>query len=194
MIYFTSDTHYNHKNICRFSNRPFKSVEEMNESLIENWNSVVKPEDTTYIIGDFNFGYASESKRILSRLNGSKNLIKGNHDKIEYLKDVGFGFIKDYYELNHEFSDGVKQKIVLCHYAMRVWNKSHYGSWNLYGHSHGSLAPVGKQIDVGVDAILKYKEWFSIDAGVKPYTPISIEQIRILLDSVDISVLDHHGD
>lgn len=194
MIYFTSDTHYNHKNICRFSNRPFKSVQEMNEALIQNWNSVVKPEDTTYIIGDFNFGDAGESKRILSRLNGSKNLIKGNHDRIQYSSDSGFGFIKDYYELTHEFSDGFKQKLVLCHYAMRVWNKSHYGSWNLYGHSHGSLEPVGKQIDVGVDATLLYNKWFNVDANVKPYTPVSIEQIRILLDSVDISVLDHHGD
>lgn len=80
--FFTSDTHFNHDNIIKFCNRPFKSVERMNEVLIKNWNARVKPEDTVIHLGDF--CYKAKTKlnpqEIIDRLNGNIVFVKGNHD------------------------------------------------------------------------------------------------------------------
>src|SRR4051812_42588376 len=80
--WFTSDTHYHHKNIIKYSNRPFANVQEMNEAIINNFNSVVKPGDLVYHLGDFGFCTIDQADQILSRLNGRKYFIWGNHDKI----------------------------------------------------------------------------------------------------------------
>lgn len=82
MRFFTSDTHFWHKNIIRYSNRPFDSVEEMNEAIIDNWNSVVGPDDTVFHLGDVALGPWSEWAGTLSRLNGYKILVVGNHERI----------------------------------------------------------------------------------------------------------------
>jgi len=77
MIYFTSDTHFDHENIIKYCNRPFKDVNHMNESMIENWNNTVNDTDTVMHLGDFSF----KSDKFINRLNGNITLIKGNHDK-----------------------------------------------------------------------------------------------------------------
>lgn len=161
MIFFTSDLHLNHANILKYQPlRQGKNVDEMNNIIINNWNSVVTNRDTVYVLGDVVFGANNTHIYIyiLSRLNGQKILIKGNHDSNSTNLNSYFAHVKDYYELDYDFGDIHKQKIVMCHYAFKVWNKSHYGSWNLYGHSHGTLAPVGKQLDVGIDATLNYEK------------------------------------
>ena len=78
--FFTSDTHFNHANIIKFCNRPFKDVEQMNEVMIANWNSVIGKDDTVFHLGDFCLGGAAEWTKILDRLNGKIYLIMGNHD------------------------------------------------------------------------------------------------------------------
>ena len=78
--FFTSDTHFNHANIIRFCNRPFKDVEQMNEVMIANWNNVIGKDDTVFHLGDFCLGGAAEWTKILDRLNGKIYLIMGNHD------------------------------------------------------------------------------------------------------------------
>ena len=91
MIFFTSDTHFGHTNIIKYCNRPFVDKEEMNKVLIENWNSVVKPEDTVYHLGDVSFMKQEESYKILKQLNGRKILIRGNHDKgLGAMRAMGF--------------------------------------------------------------------------------------------------------
>jgi len=142
-IFFTSDTHFNHANIIRFCNRPFSDVLQMNETIIENWNKVVKPEDKVYHLGDFGFG---EVGYIIDRLNGKITLIRGSHEKSAFLYKSKFELIVPLLEFEID-----NNTIVLCHYAMRVWRKSHYNSWHLYGHSHGMLKGQGKSFDVGVD-------------------------------------------
>jgi calcineurin-like phosphoesterase family protein len=127
MIFFTSDTHFGHKNIIKFSNRPFYSIEEMDEVLIQNWNNVVGKNDTIYHLGDFCFG---NSKKYLKRLNGNIIRIKGSHDrdmKSPYMKIIQPKGLLDQY--------GNQRSIVLCHYSMRTWHLSHYASWHLWGHS-----------------------------------------------------------
>ena len=78
MIYFTADTHFDHANIIHFCNRPFATVEEMNETLIANWNRKVHGNDTVYILGDM-FFRTSDPESILRQLKGQKHLITGNH-------------------------------------------------------------------------------------------------------------------
>lgn len=143
MIFFTSDTHFNHFNIIRFSNRPFYSVEEMDEILIQNWNNVVGKDDTIYHLGDFCLG---DSKKYLKRLNGNIVRIKGSHDrdmKSPYMKIIQPEGLKDEYDN--------QRSIILCHYPMRSWHLSHYASFMLFGHHHGNLDPHGLSFDVGVD-------------------------------------------
>jgi calcineurin-like phosphoesterase family protein len=155
-IFFTADHHFNHERIIEYCSRPFKNVSEMNEVLIQKWNSKVKPEDTVYHLGDFAFGRVENQLNVLKRLNGSINFILGSHDKdlpeaIEtFNKENGTAFF-------HKILGSMatvcikKTEITLCHYSMRTWPKSHYGTWHLFGHSHGKLEGWGKSFDIGVD-------------------------------------------
>jgi len=184
-IYFTSDLHFGHFNILKYCNRPFNSIEEMDETLIKNWNKKVSPSDTIYILGDVFMCDMIKAERILNQLNGQKILIYGNHDKVikrsEALRNK---FVKcvDYLEITVEDPDSKhgKQFIVMSHYAMFVWNKSHHGSIMLHGHSHGTLKyPIdGKILDVGVD--------------IHNYTPISFQEVKVIMTSKKSQFVDYH--
>jgi calcineurin-like phosphoesterase family protein len=169
-IWFTSDLHLGHANIIRYCNRPFTNVEEMNEKLINNWNTLVKPGDSVYNLGDFAFH--REPSIFFNRLNGCKYLIKGNHDKHDTMK-LPWQFIKDVHMLRLDSCS-----IFLSHYSHRVWPEGHHGVIHLFGHSHGGLSAHGKSFDVGVDA------W--------NYAPISMEQV--VEYSRNLPDLKHHGD
>lgn len=175
-IFFTSDTHYGHANILTFMNRPFTSLDDMHEEMIKRWNSLVSKGDIVYHLGDFCMFDKKRTNQVLYALNGTIRLVKGNHDKIikgDIVKR--FDWIKDYYEA--KAPDG--RKIILCHYPFQVWNKSHYGSWHLHGHSHGSLAPWNvKRLDVGVDT--------------NDFYPYSMDKIEKLMSLRGIIQTDHH--
>lgn len=183
-VWFTSDTHYNHANIIKYSNRPFSTVEEMNEELITRHNSLVKHNDNVFHLGDFYFGKASSASKILSRLNGKQHLIAGNHDeKIRLSEEFSkhFEWIKDYFELRvFDKESNSRQLIIMCHYSFRVWNRSHHGSWSLYGHSHGNLYddPHSLSMDVGVD--------------VNNYFPVSYDQVKERMKEKVFKPVDHH--
>jgi calcineurin-like phosphoesterase family protein len=172
--FFTSDTHFSHKNVIKYCNRPFSTIEEMNARLITNWNSKIGVGDTVYHLGDFSFGDLESAQNIFDQLNGNIHLIKGNHDQ-KSVHIRGWKSINDYLELKIG-----KQFIVLSHYAMRVWNRSHYGAWMLYGHSHGSLPddPAALSIDVGVDC--------------HSYTPVSMTDIDGIMKKKTWKPADHH--
>lgn len=153
MIYFTADPHLGHDRIREYCNRPFSSVGEMDVTIINNWNELIRPKDVVYLLGDVCMGGREQALQYFNRLNGQIYVIPGGHDK-RWARFQG-----SYTGLNcvvricpplHTITID-KQVIVLCHYAMRVWDRSHYNSWQLYGHSHGGLPDVGKQMDVGVD-------------------------------------------
>lgn len=197
MIHFTSDTHFYHKNIikfCPWSRGHFADYKEMNDTLVDNWNSVVEPDDTVYHLGDFIFAGHVKLISILERLNGNIVLCTGNHDQVfkpalrERLGQAGL--IKDfqptYYELRTQVY-GVKQKFILNHYAQRVWNSHHHGTIHLYGHSHGSLPGVGKSVDVGVDS----KE-LALFTG-STFRPWSIKEIVDYMATRPIHEADHHA-
>ena len=81
MTYFTSDQHFGHFNIIRLSRRPFKTVDEMDETMVERWNAKVRDDDTVYVLGDL-FFRAATVEPILKRLKGHKHLVLGNHDPL----------------------------------------------------------------------------------------------------------------
>ena len=181
-IWFTSDHHFGHSNIIRFSKRPFAGIEEMDARMVERWNAVVKPGDLVYHVGDIFWMPAGQAKSLRDQLHGRICLVRGNHDKTaDSMKDA-FEWIKDYYELKLDDpeAEGGIRRIVLCHCAFRVWNKSHHGSWHLYGHSHGSLAddPNALSLDVGVDC--------------HDYAPISYARVKQIMAAKRFVPVDHH--
>lgn len=147
-IFFTADTHFGHARIIEFVDRPFDGVEDMDAVMIERWNSVVKPRDQVYHLGDFSFSKKLRTLDILNSLNGQVHLVRGNHDHKRIKASVSDCFVwtKDYYELRLD-----NQLFVLSHYPMVSWNKSYYGSYMLHGHCHGTLPADGRRLDVGVD-------------------------------------------
>ncbi len=169
MIYFSSDLHGHHSNIIKHCNRPFDSIEDMNDAMIQNINRVVKPNDTMYVIGDFVWwGGSDEQIANFCRKINCKNLhlVIGNHDEpiLDKLKPhfVSGDYLK---EIRH-----AQRTIVMCHYAMRTWNQSHRGSFHLYGHSHGQLPddPHSYSFDVGVDC--------------HNFKPLSIEEVFEIME------------
>jgi len=161
-IWFTSDTHFGHANIIKFCDRPFSDIREMNEKLIHNWNSVVKPGDDVYHMGDFSFERNPEVTA--RRLMGNKHLVKGNHDKAHHMNLIRphFEWIKDYYSLRVG-----NDRFILFHYPIRNWHHCYKGTIHLFGHSHGGTPDMGKSTDVGVDC------W--------KYTPVHIDTILELM-------------
>ena len=92
MIYFTSDTHFNHTNIIRYCNRPFNCVDEMNNSLVQNWNKIITNNDVVYHLGDFALGMKEQANDIIKKLKGTIYLIRGNHDNWSLKTYEKFGF------------------------------------------------------------------------------------------------------
>ena len=171
--FYTSDNHFDHKNIIRYCNRPFASVEEMNEEMIKRWNAVVSDDDDVYHLGDFAMGKTHPSN-FLRRLKGRKHFIPGNHDSEQTKGLKEWESVSPYMEVRE-----AGKFIVLCHYKFEVFNKSHYGALNFYGHSHGTLPGNNQQIDVGVDC------W--------DYTPVTLDQILARMKTLKPwKTVDHH--
>lgn len=183
-LFFVSDTHFGHANIIKYSKRPFSDVDQMNEAMIKNWNSQVKPNDTVWHLGDFAFMNLFKFKILGRRLNGHINVCLGNHDSVldenyrEVLNSTNIVTIQNYAEIRHS-----GHKFCLFHYGQRVWNGSHRGAIHLYGHSHGSLPPHGKSVDVGVDC----KEI------TDEYRPIHVDEVIEYMSKRQGEVVDHHG-
>jgi len=189
--FFTSDTHYGHNNILKYvPERAFDNTEDMDEALIDAHNVVVAPKDTVYHLGDFAFASKKRIKEILTRLNGYIYLLRGNHDRAfkgpfaaELLES---GLLVNIIHANYEVRIG-NARVVLDHYAHRVWNNSHHGAIHLYGHSHGSLPGLGKSVDVGVDS--KEMGWFT-GGCLRPWHEAEILKF---MDSKAIAFEDHHN-
>ena len=137
-IRYLADMHFDHDSIIAYDNRPFDSVEEMNEALIANWNRVVTdPEDLTWILGDFCFRDGERWVELLSRLNGRKALILGNHDDSSA---VGEESVRAQLEDVAEYREILDRDrhVVLCHYPILVFRDHYFGWYHLYGHVHSS--------------------------------------------------------
>ena len=165
--FITSDTHFSHYNIIKFNERPFTSILEMNNTMIENWNNVVSKEDNVYHLGDVGFGNPKIINEILYKLNGNIHLIVGNHEKTTLSNKNScdrFIWIKDYFQMKYRGLDEKEYFFVMSHYPFLTWNRSHYGSISLHGHCHSKDNTKDvRRFDVGVDA--------------NNFTPVDIEYI-----------------
>ncbi len=133
MNFYIADTHFGHKNIIRYDNRPFFSVGDMDKELITRWNKAVSKSDHVYILGDFSWYDLDKTLEIVRSLNGHKHLIRGNHDNLFPKSLPEIEGICDYCEIK----DG-KERLVLSHYPMLFWNGQFRDSIHLYGHVHNS--------------------------------------------------------
>ncbi len=152
LIYFTSDLHLGNRGIHQVHQRPFRSLDEMNKVLIDNYNAIVKPSDTVYILGDLCNGVNLKiANAFIAQLNGKKILIRGNHDK-NYDESL-FVEVCDYKIINYH-----GKHFVLMHYPMMDWIYKNKGSIHLHGHLHAkryynlnNKRKGIKRFDVGVD-------------------------------------------
>lgn len=193
-IFFTSDTHFGHRNIIKYSNRPFPDVEAMDDHLISQINAHVMEDDILWHLGDFsmyshskgkNGSYYAACKKYRDKIKCQNvNIVWGNHDD-DSIQDL--------------FSEACHLKelrlenypiIVLCHYAMAIWNKSHRSAIHLYGHSHGMAEPwfnrnmPGRRaIDVGVDNTYKI---------IGDFRPWSIQELLSHFNNRKGYWFDHH--
>lgn len=152
----TSDLHFGHKNIMSFcpqSRARFKNdLAYMNEAMVKEWNDLIDPEDTVYILGDVAFMSGSDAAKMVNRLNGNKILVRGNHDR-KTLMDVNF---RSAFTEVHEYLDITYNgtKVVMFHYPIAEWDQMHRGSVHLHGHLHGGISGMEKFRcrDMGMDA------------------------------------------
>lgn len=224
-IWFTSDTHYSHKNIIKGISswsdkstcRNFLTLEEHNKTLVDNINQVVKEDDILYHLGDWSFGGIEQIWDFRKQINCKTiHLILGNHDEhIENNKEIKiyndgikinpklleihiqyacpdytcivlqnlFASVSHYKEIKIN-----KNRFILSHWPMRVWNKAHHGSIMLHGHCHGNLDDykdmdnfLYKTMDVGIDTH-------------KQFRPYNISEIIDIMNKrIKLSV-DHHNE
>jgi len=161
-IWIISDTHFNHSNILKFVDdkgenvRNFDSLQEMNETMIQNWNAVVRPGDIVYHLGDVFFGDQDWFKKTWPRLMGSKRLIVGNHDDVKFLACGGFFQKVMLWRLFKEHN------MLLTHVPVHESNIRKV-EFNVHGHIHQQESPTKRHVNVCVEKTL--------------YTPIHIEDV-----------------
>lgn len=153
-IYFFADPHFDDDDIRRYENRPFATVQEMNETIISNWNHLVTPADTVFLLGDIG------AESYISRLNGVKYLVRGNHDTApnSHYREIGF---TEVYDLPVIFSE----YWMLSHEPLYINRNMPYA--NIFGHVHNN--PAYKDIS---------SRSFCVSAERIGYTPVSLEHIR----------------
>jgi calcineurin-like phosphoesterase family protein len=174
MEWFISDTHFGHKNVLEHDKRPFATIEEHDQTIIDNWNRVVGKNDVVYHLGDFNFRSpkTKDTDWYLNRLNGCINIIWGNHDDKHACK-----FQSRFASCHGILYKKIRgQKIHMCHYPIESWRACHHGSWMLHGHCHGKIS-TGRKMDLGVN--------------LHNYTPVSFDQIAQIMSSRGGT--EHHG-
>ena len=182
--FFTGDPHFGHKNIIKYAGRPFEltpeGVKKHDDTLIHRWNQKVPEDADVIVLGDFAFPPRKKPKvflaDILDQLNGRPWLVEGNHDH----KAVRQVFAANNRLLPRVLEVKVGDRVItLNHFAQRVWPKSHFGSWHLYGHSHAELVPDPQNpfsFDVGVDAQSLY--------------PLSFEEVEEAMWQVHLDVME----
>ena len=191
-IFFTSDTHFWHENILKFCNRPFSSIEEMNDTIINNWNSVVKENDIVFHLGDFCFCGSDKFKELIEKLNGKIYLILGNHD----LKTI-----KQWHETKFE---GVYQqmcikidgkKIYLNHFPFLCYAGTYYryedAVWQLFGHVHSS--DKNKNGFASQRLSMLFPTQYDVGVDNNNYTPISFEEVKNIIETQMLSLNMYRG-
>ena len=179
-MYFTSDMHCGHSKIIEYCNRPFASAEEMNETLINNWNKKIPDDGIVFDLGDFAIGGSKVWNNTLSRLKGKHYLIKGNHDEKNYRESYS-----KYFELvtQQMYIQVEDVSIYLNHFPFLCFGGSYreqHNVWNLHGHVHLEPQANGKDIK----RVLQYSFPTQYDVGVdnNGYKPVSFLEVKEIIN------------
>ena len=168
MNLYISDLHFGHKSVIEFDHRPFRDVEEMDRVLIGSWNGRVSAKDQVYILGDFACRNERSEEWYLSRLNGRKHLIIGNHDRRLLKNDTAMGCFETVDKMMHVIDEG--RQICLCHFPIIDWNGMYRGSWHIYGHIHDGACGSGQYMK-------NLEKALNASACVNQYAPVSFEEL-----------------
>jgi len=185
-IWFSSDYHFFHNRVLEYDNRPFKDIYHMNETIINEHNNVVSNNDDFYFLGDFSFGSSKQTEESMSKLNGNKYFIKGNHDNKDVVKC---------YKRHGIYLDGYAEikiddlKICLSHYPLLTWNGAGRGNLMIHGHCHShpnimKLNESCKRLDAGImTSYYLFGNW----------KPLNYEtQILPIMNTKEFNKIDHH--
>jgi len=175
-VFFTSDTHFYHTNIIEFCNRPFKNMEDMNETLIANWNKAVGPDNIVFHLGDFCLGNFGKWNRILDRLNGKIHLILGNHDFRNFRKSYAEKLESEAMQMNIEMDN---QKICLNHYPFLCYDGSYNGVWQLFGHVHTNRNNTGND---ATRLKMLFPAQYDVSVDNNSFTPIPFVKLKGIID------------
>lgn len=167
MIFYTSDLHFDHENLLDKENRPFKSVLEMDNFLISQWNARVHKRDDVYILGDVSLKITPEVIRCIDSLNGKIHLVAGNHDRLG-LNGMG-KYIQDISRLKEIHDEG--HRVIMCHYPMASWNAQRFGSIHLYGHVHS-------MVKLPAIDLSKLANAYNVWCGYYNWGPVTLEELK----------------
>ena len=167
--FLTSDTHFGHAGILAWLDRPFASVAAIDDGMVAIWNSIVRPRDTVWHLGDFALGPKGTSEKVFRRLNGVKHLVLGNHDGDD-VRSCGWASVQDMVSFK---CDGTR--LTLCHYPMVSWRGSshnrdgHVASVMCHGHVHGTVR----------DSRMPWSDPCLLDVGVdmRAFAPVPVEAV-----------------
>ncbi len=166
MRYFISDLHDGHANIIKYCNRPFANVEEMRATIVKNWNTVVKPEDEVWNLGDVSRHHETV-KDLLSQLNGKHYLIIGNHDEnAKKMKEAGF------IEAHQSWRMKIGNKTVILTHRPSPLTGYDVGRWLIHGHTHNHAPHVDRD-----------KKWLNVSCEWLNYFPMSEQEVYAVINS-----------
>lgn len=176
-IFFTSDTHFYHKNIINFCKRPFKDLQEMHKEIIRMWNETVRPNDIVFILGDIIFGGAKAYEEILPQLNGKKYLILGNHDYKNFTTNKCKYFEAVYDKMFIAVND---QEIILNHEPLLCFGgQLNNRIWHLFGHVHTTKdLNLKGNCDVQRMFLMATPTMYDVGMDFNYYKPISFADIK----------------
>jgi calcineurin-like phosphoesterase family protein len=159
-IWFSADLHFDHRNVIALCQRPFKDLPTMHRALAREWNSIVHPRDTVYVLGDVAFG----KRPSIPELRGKKVLIRGNHDEWRCPEYPGWTDGGFFVKLKHE-----RRTYILTHHPFENWRWGRGRPCiHLHGHSHGNGKSLPMRLDVGIDSVVNW---------IGSYRPVSLDEV-----------------
>ena len=169
MRYYVADTHFGDERIIGLCNRPFCSIEDMTNTIVEKWNSVVDDNDHVYVVGDYACGDISNLEEITNALHGHIHLIPGNHDMEWIHSEKAPQSVDVMSVIETVIDDGVE--VVLCHYPLCSYEGSLRGAVHVYGHVHNNFNAPNY-------SLLKYlKNSYNAGVDVNGFVPKTLEQL-----------------
>lgn len=169
-VFVIADLHFSHGNIIKYENRPFRDIKHMNKELVKRWNKVVSKSDTVFVLGDVSFTNKEETKELISKLNGKKVLVMGNHDRgrsaDQFWRYVGFDEV-------YRYPIVYKQFLVLSHEPPEYLNEATPYAF-IYGHVHSEAM---YQTVTKNSACVSAERW--------DYTPVDLDKLLELMREAD---------